>query len=433
MRKAFTIAWSEFSTALTSKAFFIGLLLIPSIMAGSIFFQRTVGQRVDREDRAFAVIDETGQIYPVISLAAEAWNARQGGENGQPQTGPRFRPTEIKLDGKPIEQVRIELSERIAGSDLFAFVEIPANATAPGDQKVTIRYHSNHPSYNTLPTWLDTAINAGIAAHKLSAAGVDISLLKTLQVKVPFDRLGLLQRQPDGQIREAEVVDRIKTLAIPAVLMIMMFMVIMSSSSPLLNSVMEEKMTRISEVLLGSVTPFELMLGKLIGSLMVSITLALVYMAVGFGAASYWGYANAVPPTIVGWFLLYLVTAILMFGAAFMAIGAACTDLKDAQGMMTPVMLLFMAPMFVWTTVLQAPDSVFSTVISLVPICTPLLMLLRLTLQPGPPFWQVALSVVLVVATAMALVWAAGKVFRTGILMQGKSATFGEMIRWVRA
>lgn len=433
MRKAFTIAWSEFSTALMSKAFLIGLLLIPSIMAGSIFFQRTVGQRSDREDRAFAVIDQTGEIWPVISLAAEAWNSRQGGENGQPQTGPRFRPTEIKLEGKPIEQVRLELSERIARRELFAFVEIPANATAAGDQKLTIRYHSDHPSYNTLPTWLDTAINAGIAAHKLSAAGVDISLLKTLQVKVPFDRLGLLQRQADGQVREAEVVDRVKTLAIPAVLMIMMFMVMMSASSPLLNSVMEEKMTRISEVLLGSVTPFELMLGKLLGSLMVSITLAIVYMAVGFAAASYWGYANALPPTIVGWFILYLVTAILMFGAAFMAIGAACTDPKDAQGMMTPVMLLFMSPMFVWTAVLQAPDSLFSTVASLIPICTPLLMLLRLTLQPGPPFWQVALSVVLTVTTALALVWAAGKVFRTGILMQGKSATFGEMIRWVRA
>ena len=433
MRKVFVIAWSEFSTALMSTAFLVGILLIPGIMGGSIFFQRTIGERIDREDRAFAVIDQTGQIYPIISLAAQAWNSRQGGENGQRQTGPRFRPTEIRLEGKPIDQVRLELSDRVANDEIFAFVEIPANATAPGDQKATIRYHSNHPSYNSLPTWLDTAINAGIAAHKLSAAGVDVSLLKTLQVRVPFDRLGLLHRRADGQIIEAEVVDRVKALAIPAILMVMMFMVIMSSASPLLNSVMEEKMTRISEVLLGSVTPFELMLGKLLGSLLVSITLALVYMAGGFGLATYWGYGDALPPTIVGWFLLYLIAAILMFGAAFMAIGAACTDLKDAQGMMTPVMLLFVSPMFVWTTVLQAPDSLFSTAMSLVPICTPMLMLLRLTLQPGPPLWQVVLSVVLTLATAMALVWAAGKVFRTGILMQGKSATFREMIRWVRA
>ena len=433
MRKAVTIAWSEFSTALTSKAFLIGILLVPGIMTGTIFFQRTVGQRIDREDRAFAVIDQTNQIYPVISLAAEAWNAKQGGQDGQPQTGPRFRPSEVKLDGKSIEQVRLELSERVSRKEIFAFVEIPAAATAAGDQKATIRYHSDHPSYNTLPGWLDTVVNAGIAAQKLSAAGVDVSLLKALQVKVPFDRLGLLQRQGDGQVREAEVVDRVKTLAIPAVLMIMMFMVIMSSASPLLNSVMEEKMTRISEVLLGSVTPFELMLGKLLGSLMVSVTLALVYLAVGFIAASYWGYGSAISPMIVGWFILYLMTAILMFGAAFMAIGAACTDLKDAQGMMTPVMMMFMLPMFVWTVVLQAPDSFFSTVISLVPICTPMLMLLRMTLQPGPPLWQVGLSIVLTVGTAMLFVWAAGKVFRTGILMQGKSATLGEMLRWVRA
>jgi ABC-2 type transport system permease protein len=433
MRKALTIAWSEFSTALTSKAFLIGIMLVPGLMVGSILFQRFMGQRVDRQDRAFVVIDHTNELYPVVAGAADAWNARQGGKDGAPQTGPRFLPSRATLDGKPIEQLRAELSDRIARKELFAFVEIPADALAGDDRKAPIRYHSNHPSYNRLPNWIDTVLNGAIAASRLSKAGVDVSLLKALQVKVPIEHLGLLQRQSDGQIREAERVDRVKTLAIPAVLMVMMFMVVMSSASPLLNSVMEEKMTRISEVLLGSVTPFELMLGKLLGSLLVSLVLSLVYLGVGFGAASYWGYGNAVPPWVFAWFVVYLIAAILMFGGAFMAIGAACTDLKDAQGMMTPVMLIFCLPMFVWTAVLQSPDSLFSSIASLVPIATPMLMLLRLTLQPGPPVWQIGLSLVLTIGTSLLIVWAAGKVFRTGILMQGKSATLGEMLRWVRA
>jgi ABC-2 type transport system permease protein len=197
--------------------------------------------------------------------------------------------------------------------------------------------------------------------------------------------------------------------------------------------VMEEKLTRISEVMLGSVSPFELMLGKLLGSLSVSLVLTLVYMVVGIVAASYWGYGDALPPSIAVWFVIYLIMAMMMFGAAFMAIGAACSDLKDAQSMMTPIMLVFVLPFMVWSPVLQTPDSLFSIVVSLVPVMTPMLMLLRLTIQPGPAWWQVGLSLVLTLATSLLFVWAAGKIFRTGILMQGKSPSLGEMIRWVKA
>jgi ABC-2 type transport system permease protein len=432
MRKALTIAWSEFITALTSKAFLISIILVPGLMAGSIFFQRTMGQRADLEPRAFAVIDHTGTLYPVLDMTAAAWNARMARPGGAP-TGPRFIPSLVTPGDRPIDQVRLELSERVQKKDLFAFVEIPAAAVTEGGRSTPIRYYSNSPSYNALPTWLDTVINQSINAHKLSAAGVDLMLLKTLNEKTPFESLGLLREDVNGKPGAAEKVDRIKTMAIPIVLMTLMFMVIMSSASPLLNSVMEEKLTRISEVMLGSVTPFELMLGKLLGSVAVSVVLSLVYMAVGLVAASYWGYASALPPAIAAWFVVYLIMAIMMFGAAFMAIGAACGDLKDAQGMMTPMMLIFVLPFAVWSPILQSPDSVFATVMSLIPVATPMLMLLRLSIQPGPPLWQVGLSLVLTLATSLLFVWAAGKIFRTGILMQGKSATLGEMIRWVKA
>jgi ABC-2 type transport system permease protein len=316
---------------------------------------------------------------------------------------------------------------------VFAFVEIPAEAIKEGGRKAPIRYYSSSPTYNALPNWLDAVINQSINAHKLQTAGVDLMLLKTLNEKTPFESLGLLRQGADGKAAAAERVDRIRTMAIPVVLMTLMFMVIMSSASPLLNSVMEEKLTRISEVLLGSVTPFELMLGKLLGSLAVSVVLTLVYMAVGMVAARYWGYGNALPPSIAAWFVIYLIMAMLMFGAAFMAIGAACNDLKDAQSMMTPIMLAFILPFLVWNQVLQHPDSLVSVVMSLIPIATPMLMLLRLSIQPAPPLWQVGLSLVLTLSTSLLFVWAAGKVFRTGILMQGKSASLGEMIRWVKA
>jgi ABC-2 type transport system permease protein len=430
MQKALTIAWSEFISALSSKAFLIGIMLVPGLMAGSIFFQRTMGQRADLEPRAFAVIDHTGTLYPVLQMTATAWNSATRPAGAPP--GPKFIPSLVTPGDRPIDQVRLELSARVQKKDLFAFVEIPADAMQEG-RRTPIRYYSNAPSYNALPNWLDLVLNQSITAQKLSAAGVNVMLLKTLNEKTPLERLGLLRQDDSGKATEAEKVDRIKTFAIPVALMTLMFMVIMSSASPLLNSVMEEKLTRISEVMLGSVTPFELMLGKLLGSLAVSLVLSLVYMAVALTAASYWGYGGALPMSVAGWFVIYLILAIMMFGAVFMAIGAACTDLKDAQGMMMPIMIVFILPFMVWSAVLQSPDGLFSTIVSLIPLASPMLMLLRLSIQPGPPLWQVGLSLVLTLATSLLFVWAAGKIFRTGILMQGKSATLGEMIRWVKA
>jgi len=199
-----------------------------------------------------------------------------------------------------------------------------------------------------------------------------------------------------------------------------------------MNIVIEEKMSRISEVLIGSITPFQLMMGKLIGGAGASIVLAAIYIAGGLAVAQYWGgYASVVTPALVGWFLLFLVMALFIFGSMFVAIGAACSDLKDSQNMMTPVMLLIMLPVFTSATVLRAPDGMTSTVLSLIPTAAPFLMMLRISLQPGPPLWQVVASVAMMAGTVLMVVWGAGKIFRTGLLMQGKSATIGEVLRWV--
>jgi ABC-2 type transport system permease protein len=140
-----------------------------------------------------------------------------------------------------------------------------------------------------------------------------------------------------------------------------------------------------------------------------------------------------VSAAMMGWFAVYLPLVVLLFGAIFIAIGAACNDLKDSQNMMTPVMLFIMVPVFTWGAVLRAPDSTLALGLSLFPTAAPFLMLLRIALQPGPPLWQILLSVGLTALTTLAVVWAAGRIFRTGILMQGKSASVAEMIRWVKA
>ena len=215
--------------------------------------------------------------------------------------------------------------------------------------------------------------------------------------------------------------------------MFVMFFVIMTSAPQLLNSVIEEKMSRISEVLLGSLTPFELMMGKLLGNTGIAMLLAALYIGGGFAVAAYHGYANAVSPGLIVALVFFLILAILLYGSLYTAVGSACNELKDAQSLMMPVMLLSMFPIFVWTAVLKNPASPLSVGMSLFPPASPFLMLMRLALKPAPPAWQVGLAVVLTTLTAMATVWAAGKIFRTGLLMQGKAPSFAELARWVMA
>jgi ABC-type Na+ efflux pump permease subunit len=181
------------------------------------------------------------------------------------------------------------------------------------------------------------------------------------------------------------------------------------------------------------VTPFELMMGKLLGSGLVSLLLAGIYLAGGIGVAHHWGYGSVITPGLLALFLVFLVLALLIFGSVFIAIGSACSDLKDAQNMMTPAMLLLMVPALTWFSVARAPDSSMSFALSMIPTAAPFLMLMRIAVPPGPPLWQVLLSIGLTALTVVAAIFAAGKIFRTGLLMQGKAATPAEMWRWVRA
>jgi ABC-2 type transport system permease protein len=427
MNKTLIVAHSEFSTLVRTKAFVVTLILMPVIMLGSMALMRAARNATDTNTRTFAYVDHTGLVGPVLEAAAGARNATAAA-NGLP----RYEPVAVRLDGKSEEQLRLELSDRVRATELYAFVEIPPDILNP-DATSEILYYSNHPSYIALPQWLRAAIGGGVVAERFRAASVDPKLVERLTRPTPVSSRGLLERDTSGQVKPAEEVDQIQAQGVPAAMLVLMYLIVMVSAPQLLNTVIEEKMSRISEVLIGSVSPFELMMGKLLGCVGVSLLLGAVYIAGGVGVASYWGMANAVSASMAGWFVLFLTMAVLMFGAIFVAVGAACSDLKDSQNMMMPVMMLIMFPVFSFAFVLRAPDGNLALGLSLFPTAAPFLMLMRIGLQPGPPLWQVVLSVGLMAATTVVTVWAAGRIFRTGILMQGKSPTVGEMIRWIRA
>lgn len=432
MSRVITIAVAEFEQAVRSRAFLLGLLAVPLLMALAFGIQALTARR-DTSERHFAIVDRTGAIAPQIVEAARQHNAEQTSTTGR-KTGPSFLPEIVSGGGQAPDATRLALSERVRSGELFAFVEIPAEVlTATGADAPRLGYYTEYPTYQALPEWVRQEVSRAVADRRLSKLGADPTEARRLLEPVPMDRRSLVVRTTDGKVSEAEKVDAVRAFAMPAITMFMLFGLVMSSAPQLLNSVIEEKTSRISEVLLGSVSAFHLMLGKLLGSVGVTLVLGLIYIGGGLLAAAQADYFGLIQWSLIPWFALFLVIAVFLYGAMFIAIGAACSEVKDAQGMMMPALILAMFPIFLWLQVAQNPDSAMSVGFSLFPFATPYLMLLRIAIPPGPPAWQVVLSLVGAVATTLAMVYAAGRVLRVGLLMQGKTANYRDMLRWITA
>jgi ABC-type Na+ efflux pump permease subunit len=429
-RKVWTVAATEFLQSVRSKAFLIGVALLPTIGIISAVIPKFAGDEADKLERRVAIVDESGEFYESLLAVIDAHNKRNVAADGT-VTGSRYILERARVGaGQTADDLRVALSDRVRRREIFAFAEMPV---PPFEGTPKVRYYTDSPTFQPLPQLLDQLVEKLVIAKRLLGTTLDPATIVSLLQPPELERLNLLTRGSDGRVAPAQVSDPVRAFITPMVLMGLMFLIVISTASPLLNSVMEEKMTRISEVMLGSLSPFELMAGKLLGVIGVAMVLSAVYLSGAYGLATYHGYADAVTPAQIVWFVVYLVLAMLIYGSMFIAIGAAATDLKDAQALMTPCMLVFMSPMFIWMPIIRAPGSALAVGSSLVPFATPVLMTLRMALTPAPPAWQIVVGFVLTLAATAAFVWAGGRIFRTGILMQGKSATFGEMWRWVRA
>ena len=305
MRKILIVAHTEFSTLVRSKAFIAGVLLLPVMMGLSLGLTRATRRVTDNKDRTFAIVDYTGVVGAPLAAVAKLFDP--GTQLGDTRPGgaasSRFIAVPVDTAGRQPDDLRLELSDRVRKGELFAFVEVPANVIDPAAD-ARIQYYSDHPSYTTLPTWLRVAANGVIISERFRRASIDRALVARLSKQATVDSLDLFERGADGTIKPAGKVDTARAIGVPIAIMGLMFITIMSSGPGLLNSVIEEKMSRISEVLMGSLTPFQLMVGKLVGSVSVSVLLATIYVAGGLITARYYGgYTNTVTASLLAWFL----------------------------------------------------------------------------------------------------------------------------------
>jgi ABC-2 type transport system permease protein len=193
---------------------------------------------------------------------------------------------------------------------------------------------------------------------------------------------------------------------------------------------MEEKMNKIAEVLLGSVTPFQFMMGKVLGGIAVSLTASTVYIVAGIITATQLDVGHMIPFDVLPWFFVYLVLNIIMVGSGMAALGSACNDNKDAQSLQFPAMLPVILPMFVMMPVIKEPLGSFATSLSLFPPFTPMLMLIRQSSPVTIPMWQPIVGLIGVAIFSALTLWAGGRIFRTCILMQGQKPKIANLIKY---
>lgn len=446
MRKVWTIACREYEAMVATKAFLFSITLMPILMFGGIVVANRLKGVQDSDDKVILVVDGTGGIlFQDLQQAADSRNAllqadetdaplgSSAGRATSPQaSGPKYvlrlHPTSALVDAD-----RLALSDQIRNDEIEAFVEIPNDVLSDDvttRAEVQVKFHSQNAVLSEQRRWLDQAINDSVRVRRFGAMNIGPDEVRSASIPVAVAAQGLYKKAADGTIRGAGEDRELVGIFLPFGIMMLMFMVIFLSAQPMLESVLEEKSERIAEVLLGATSPFQLLLGKLVGNVAGSLSVVAIYAVGGYLAAMYNGWTDLIPLAVVPWFLVFQILAVLLYSSIFMAVGAAVSQLKEAQSMLLPVWLLLACPMFVWLQVVREPNGTIATWLSFFPPATPMLMVVRLASESVIPIWQPVCGLVLLIVTTLFGVIVAGRIFRIGILWQGKSPQFRELIRW---
>lgn len=430
------IALTEYLTAVRSKAFILGVILMPVMMGAGLIANAIAEKSKDVRDRQVAVYDETGRVFAELAAAAEERNEKvfERNEDGTKagQTDSKYFLDEYVPESGAERSVELVLSDRVRDGDLFAFVVVGEDVfQSRKSVDDAVSYYSSSPTYDDLPDWIEDRIQELVEVDRFAKADLDAEVVSEATRPIRFRDRGLVEESADGEEIGGEEGNDIQDFLIPIASMFMLFMLVMTSAPQALNVVLEEKMQKISEVLISAVTPFELMMGKVMGTVLVSLTLSALYLGAILISTHYFEIEQMIPLRFYAWFLFFQLLALIIYTSMFAAIGAACSEMRDAQSLMTPAMFIVILPILFFAVVLKSPDSPMAIAVSLFPPATPMLMMMRVAIPPGPPVWQLVLAVVLTLGFTCLCIWAAGKVFRIGILATGQAPSLRKLLSWI--
>ena len=422
-----TIAKREYMARLRSKGFWISTFALPILMAGwsilpSLMVAKTAaGQRL-------AVVDETGRVAERLVEILSEWaipGAKQLGDS------PVSFDLEIVQPETDTLSQREQLDEAVLAGDYDAWLWINDDLLA----KDQVEYRAESVANFITQEVLGSAVSRVVRRIRLEDAGYDVQAVAELSRGVGLETIRLSE---EGSRAEGGF----GGFAIAFALFMILYMTTLIYGQQVMHGVLEEKSSRVVEVLLAAVQPVDLMAGKLVGICLAGLT----QLGIWFGTAialTAPGFLTlfaflpegvtlpTMPPSLIVHFFLFFLLGYFLYATFYAMIGSAFNNTQEAQQASSIGVIFVVAPWIFMFPVINSPDSTMAVVTSLIPLFTPFLMLLRIAVKT-PPAWQIALSYVLTLATCGFMIWLCARVYRVGILMYGKKPTIKEIWRWVR-
>ena len=435
MNKIGLIIKREYFTRVRKRSFIIMTFLGPLLLAAIYIIPILLALHGDNEKRTIAVVDQSH------------WFERQfvSTEN---QTFIRLDDISIDSTKKLVQQGFFDIALFIPETQL----NIPSNAVVYSMKQVPM----------TVESHIKEVMKNEIQVQKLLAAGVDPDILESLKTNI---NLSVIRMDEEGG--EKETFTEVQ-FALGMILAVLIYMFIMLFGGQVMQGVTEEKSSRIVEVIVSSVKPFQLMMGKIIGVSLVALTQFVMWILltgviyVGFSAAVGITNPEAISQgtvmtqeisstnimdneavqdvlnvvhsidfgTIIVSFIVFFLLGYLLYATMFAAIGSLVDNNTDSQQFTLPVTVPLLIAFLSAIYIVNNPDSSLAIWLSMIPFTSPVVMMVRIPF--GIPIWQVVVSAVLLAGTFVGMTWVAAKIYRTGILMYGKKLTYKEIFKWLK-
>ena len=421
MQRILKVARREYIETAKTKTFIIGLLMTPVIIGAIIFFtSRITGDKAGpRPPIKVAVTDLSRQLAEDIETSFDNYN-----ENN-PNREFLIQHLDAQQDANAVQ---IQGKDSLRNGQLDAYVVISENILQePG--KINFYIHKPKPADFDAYSTVEYLFSKAVRNRRYKIEQLDHELLAKLR-NVPIERVEI--GSTDEKERVQDQAQIIVKMLVPFFFMYLIFLGMVGTGQQMLGSIIEEKGSRIIEVLLSAVSPFQLMAGKILGLAGIGMTVMALWAVAAYAAARWQNLNVDVSTELLLYFVVYYILGFLFFSAVLTGIGSVCNTIKETQSLMMPVMLILIIPMIAWYKLVQSPNGTMARVFSFIPPMTPMVMILRLTAGADVRFVEIVASILLLVVAVLAVTWAAAKIFRTGILMYGKKPGLFEILRWLR-
>ncbi len=444
MRKFLAVVKREYLKLVWTKTFLLSTFLFPIIGLCSIF-GTAILVTIEGDATRLAVVDQSGRLYEPLKNAltakpkieqpnvaeamnqlneSQAENVRRTAEMIQAQ----FELEEIKADAGTLEQIKRELNERLRAQKLDAYIVVPADF-----DNSTVELYARNTSDLALQQRLGGAINQSVRRVRMQNANISPEKLDDINRVVALNTI----RVSDAGETEDDGIGFFLAFGVG----VLMMLILTIYGTQILNAVIEEKETRIAEILFSSARPFDLMMGKIVGIGLGALTQFAIWLG-SIAAIAVFGVVQmkaagleiplpAISPVFFGALFVFFILGFFTYATIYALIGSMVTTAQEGN----QFALLATAPLLIsfYCTfpILRSPNSDFSTWMSIAPFTSALLMPVRMSVNM-PALWQIGLAILLSLITIVGLTWLAARVYRIGMLMTGKKATIPEVWRWIR-